>query len=253
MQADVARATRASERALDLDIRAVGSGMRDYNLAAAHGDDQALVRARGALVAVVGMALARSEEQLLELRAYQTAAFLVELRRWRETGVVSDELAALGGDFVSMVQRNRWCRGDDRSLAMDERVLRVLYKKRWNDVAGLAGPNFDLTLDEDRLRYGFLMRHPFQRESPRGATPNPRQIAMREGQARLQTIERLQERDRSYPAELARGVVMYQTGRFALAAEAFRSHLELEPDGPYTLRARNYLKAALDMVSLAAP
>ena len=253
MRADDERAIRPANEQLDLDIRAVGREMRNYNVAASKGDDEGLVRARAALIAVVGKALARSEEQLLQLRAYQTAAFLTELRKWRQTGVESEELAALGGDFVSTLARNRWCRDGERNLVMDERVLRVLYKKRWNDVAGLVGPGFDLTLDEDRVRYGFLIRHPFRPESRRDRAPNPRRIALSEGQARLRTVERLQQRDRSYPAELARGVVMYQTGRFALAAESFRAHLELQPDGPYTLRARNYLKAALDMVALVTP
>jgi hypothetical protein len=253
MRSDDALAAKASREPLDLDIRAVGREMRDYNLAAARGDDEGLFVRRTDLVAAVGKALTRSEEQLLELRAYQMAAFLVELGRWRETGIESQELSALAGDFVSTLKRNRWCRDHQRTLVMDEGVLRVLFKKRWNDVAGLAGPRFDPTLDEDRVRFGFLLRHPFRRQAPRGARPSPRTTALRDGQARLQTVERLKQRDPSYPAELARGVVMYQTGRFALAAEAFRSHLELRPDGPHTLRARNYLKAALDMASLTSP
>jgi hypothetical protein len=41
-------------------------------------------------------------------------------------------------------------------------------------------------------------------------------------------------------------VLSFWLGQPERAAEHFRHHLERQPDGPYTLRAQNYLKAALD-------
>ena len=35
------------------------------------------------------------------------------------------------------------------------------------------------------------------------------------------------------------------SGRYDASAEAFRAWLDKHPDGPYSLRARNHLKAAL--------
>jgi len=40
--------------------------------------------------------------------------------------------------------------------------------------------------------------------------------------------------------------VLYQLQRYPLAVEEFRRHLDASPDGPYTLRAQNYLRAALE-------
>jgi len=64
-------------------------------------------------------------------------------------------------------------------------------------------------------------------------------------QYRLKKLDELAAVDPSFPVHLARGVVLYQLQRYPLAVEAFRRHLERAPDGPFTLRAQNYLRAAL--------
>ncbi len=181
-----------------------------------------------------------------KLRAYQMRRFIAELRRWQADGIESDELTALGGDLVKALRRNRWCRSGGRELVMDGRVLRVLFKKRWNELTGLRQGPFALTLDEDRLRYGFLIEHPFVRDKQASLAATPKVTAARQEAARLRMIEKLAKRDPAYHADLARGVVLYQLDRFAVAGEAFRRHLAARPDGPHTLRAQNYLKAALD-------
>ena len=248
MRADDERAMRANEDQLDVDVRAVGREMRAFNEVVASGRRDELAEARVRLIRAVKNAVAVDEEGLAALRAYQLGRFLQELRAWQRTGTISDELIALSGDFVTSMSVHRWCT-EGRELVMGERVLRVLYKKRWTDLAGLRGPLFDLTLDEDRVRYDFLLRHPFvptiggQTVSIEAGSPMDRS---RRGEARLKILERLSQRDPSYPAELARGVILFRMNRYAVAADAFRAHLEERPDGPYTLHARNYLKAALD-------
>ena len=248
MADDDARAPAAEQEVLDVDIRAVGRELRAYNLVTARGAGDELMAARRKLVQATGRALERSVDQLLTLRAYQLKRFIGELRRWQQTGLRTDELDALGGDFLQMVARNRWCRDGSRELLIDERVLRVLYKKRWNDVTGADSQPFALTLDEDRVRFGFLIRHPWL---PKAALvqqrPELREMLIE--QERLKMIAKLQARDESYPAELARGVVLYRMGRYGLATGAFRRHLRRREHGPYTLLAQNYLKAALDYTS----
>ena len=160
MRADDERARRASEDQLDVDVRAVGREMRAFNDVVANGRRNELAEARARLIRAVKNAVGVDEEGLVALRSYQLARFLLELRQWQETGKVSPELVALSGDFVTSMAVHRWCT-EERQLVMDERVLRVLYKKRWTDLAGLRGPLFDLTLDEDRVRYDFLLRYPF--------------------------------------------------------------------------------------------
>ena len=83
-------------------------------------------------------------------------------------------------------------------------------------------------MDESRVFYRFLLLHPL---------PSP--------EYRLKKLDELGAVDRSYPVHLARGVVLYQLQRYPLAVEEFRRHLDASPDGPLTLRAQNYLRAAL--------
>ncbi len=238
---------RAAQRdGLDFDIRMVGKEFRAYNFAAAAGQEQEFVQARRRLMRATARALRRSEAELLKLRAYQLREFIAELRPWQRSGKVSSELIQLGGDILQMLRRNRWCRGSGRELLADERVLRVIYKKRWNDVTGATGGPFVLTRDEERIRYTFLLRYPPSKQRIARGRVDERLNTVRDNQMRLRTIDKLAAVDPSYPAELARGVVLYWLGSYALAMGAFRRHLEAFPDGQYALRATNYLKATLD-------
>jgi hypothetical protein len=247
MERDDVRAREAVQATLPLEVRAAGAAIRAYNRAAAGGDDYALAKARRDALEAAGEALPHGTEPLLRLRAFQMLRFIEELAGWQAGGEPSSELVELGGDFVATLVRNRWCRAGTRELVLGERELRVLFKKRWNDVTGLQGQAFDLGLDEDRVRYGFLIHHPFTSLRSSALQPTERRAqAARDGAERLRLIERLAQRDPSYLADLARGVVSYQMGEHAAAAEHFRRHLAAHPDGAYTLRARNYLRAALE-------
>jgi hypothetical protein len=239
-------AKEAVRSELDVDIRAVGSLVRQYNRAAAEGLEHTVAETRTRLARATLTALRRSEQQLLTLRAYQLSRFLTELREWQRTGKRSEELVELGGDVLRALRRNRWCvRG--RDLLPDEAVLRVLYKKRWNDITGATAGPFKASLDEDRVRYGFLLRHPVLSRSSEEDSAEARQIAaLKIHGARLKVIERLRTIDPSYPSQLARGVVLYRSQRYQASVQAFQRHLDASPDGPHALRANGYLKAALE-------
>jgi len=238
----------AEARVLDVDVRAVGSEIRRYNSAAARRQDEQLAAARARVVAAFARALRGGESELLALRAYQLRRFLAELGQWQRSGVASEELEQIGGDFLAALRRNGWSEGQERRLVAGEIVLRVLFKKRWNDVTGANAGAFALSLDEERVRHGFFLERPWvERDEPAPRTPldELRREALR-SQARLATIDRLGRLDPRYPADLAHGVVLYRLQRFVPAADAFRRQLERSPGGPYALRAQNYLKAALD-------
>jgi hypothetical protein len=247
LTADHQRVTTAAQTPLDVDVRAVGSQLRHYNLTARTGDARALFDARTKLLASVGKALPRGNQPLLSLRAVQTQLFVDAVHAWSRTGEVSDDLIGLGGDFLATVRRSGWCREGSRELLASDAELRVLFKTRWSDLTGLDAAVFSLSLDEDRLRYRFLLRHPLARHDE-VAWPHsdPAVINTRNNRARLKLVDRLERLDPSYPGELARGVLSFWLGQPERAAEHFRHHLERQPDGPYTLRAQNYLKAALD-------
>ena len=241
-------AKQAETQVLDVDVRAVGTEVRLYNVLAAEHRDQDVALARRRLLEATARALHGREAELLALRAYQMREFIVELRAWQRSGIESAALRELGGDFLPAMQRNGWCDGPERTLRLDERVLRVLYKKRWNDITGADAGVFALGREEERLRFGFFLRHPWvERGSSgmQGPLDEQRWRTARD-RARLSSIDKLAQVDPSYPAELARGVVLYRLQLYAPAAQAFRRHLERAADGPYTLYAQNYLKAALD-------
>jgi tetratricopeptide (TPR) repeat protein len=98
----------------------------------------------------------------------------------------------------------------------------------------VQGPPFDPTLDEERALARFLLMSP----------PNEAQ-GRRADEYRLKKIGEIAALDPTYPRHLARGVVLYHLGQFADAADAFQRHLDVSPEGAHTLRAQNYLRAAL--------
>jgi len=240
-EADEALADQAELETLDADIRALGSAVRAYGAADAAGDPRALVKTRKEIAAATARALAQGEAGLLRLRAYQLRSFLREVRRFEITGQTSGELAELGGGFIGMLQRNGWLEG--RRVLLDDAARRAAWKRRWNEATGIERPAFAVGLDENRAFYRFVLAHPIGAAT--SAMGDPEAARGPEDHYRLKKIEELAALDPAYPADLARGIVLYRLGRYLPAVQAFRRHLDVSPDGPFTLRARGYLRAAL--------
>jgi hypothetical protein len=254
----VERGSADDERSLDADVRELGSALRAYGRADADADEGKLVLERQRVAAVVARAVEASPDDVRRLRAYHLRRFVVAVRAWESGGAEPDDLRELGGGFLRMLRRHGWVdevRGPRRVL-MPDAALRVSFKKRWNEVAGLRGPALALTLDEQRALLGFLIQsppgpsgwRPEPADQPPGRSKVPRPTigsTAFEDQISLKKIDELAAVDPTYPAELARGAVLYRLRRYPLAVEAFRRHLEAHPDGPHALRAQNYLRAAL--------
>ncbi|MEJ7732743.1 MAG: hypothetical protein WKG00_26520 [Polyangiaceae bacterium] len=250
------RATSVVRRPLDADVRALGSALRAYGRADGSGEVDELQAARDQVVTSFRRAAAVAADDVLRLRAVQMAQFLSAVRQWETTGLETEDLGELGGAFLPALRKSGWVTEEPgrRRVELDAPALATLFKKRWNEVTGAVGPGFDLSLDEQRAFYRFLLRHPVRPTLlPLRADPSPAELDERRAVSRAQTeqyrmkkVEELALIDPGFAVELARGVVEYQRGRYALASEHFRRHLEAAPDGPYTLRARNYLRAALD-------
>lgn len=249
---DEARAREAEGGDLDVDVRKLGSALRAYGAAERDGEEVALVKARSALATAAAKAMKQGEDAVLALRAYELRVFLGEVRRWELTGEESDDLKELGGSFLTMLTARGWVSGADaevkgerRVVLMDEGALRAAWKRRWNEITAISGAAFDPSLDEKRAFYRFLLERPTGGAS---AGADAKELAAARTYAdefRLKKVEELGAIDAGYPKDLARGVLLYRLGRYALATEALRLHLERHPDGPFTLRARNYLRAAL--------
>jgi hypothetical protein len=253
---DRMRAARAREHPLSGPTRALGSAIREFHARETRGlDPSAMADARRridvALVEVIGGPDAGRDE-LLDLRAVEIDAFVLEVHRLPTLGGPSPELGELAGNFLQSMRADGWY--DGRSLLPGDDVLRVMFKEMWNTLVGLQQrPDLALTLDEVRLLYAFYLRHPHPSRAMRsGRSPSdaaPGQALERAGRAaveawRLDRIGRLAALDPAYPADFARGISRYWAGAFDASASSFRAWLRDHPDGPWTLRARNYLRAA---------
>ncbi|KYF94843.1 hypothetical protein BE20_05320 [Sorangium cellulosum] len=284
--ADIARAREAEQLGLDAEVRALGSAIRAFGIVDADADhtEAELLAARKRVIEAAGPALAQGDEAVLRLRAFQMSSFVREVRRFEATGEASDELRELGGDFSGLLRRNAWLTaggagprggGEARRVAMDGAALGALFKKRWDAIVGLRRAPFGVALDEERALYRFLLSHPLSGRSaqelaappaaetaarlePQAGEPGPRSpaAALRAAEAqraeehyRLKKIDELAALDPAYPRYLARGIALYRLGKFVQSADAFRSHLDQHPDGAHTLRAQNFLRAALERAS----
>jgi len=228
------------------DLRAFGEAFRAYGRAEAsagqangQGSDMyEVVRMRRALIDAVNRARALGDDKMRAVRAYQKAQFIAQLENWERTQAVSEELTGLGGSFLTLASRYGW--RTERKLDMSERLRGIFFERRWNELTGLTEGSYALSLDEHRAFYRFLLTHPPVEQS----SASPKDVCLWADEWRLRKIAEIARIDPSYPAGLARGVLLYRTGRYPAAADAFRDYLGSSEDGAYALRARNYLAEA---------
>jgi hypothetical protein len=131
-------------------------------------------------------------------------------------------------------------------MPMGEQALRVLFKRRWNEISGLTQGAFMLSLDEQRAFYEFLLRYPPRRADRAEGAEGP---GFDSGYL-LRKIDEIAALDASYPRLFARGVVQFRSGDFRHASRSFSAHLDVSPDGPWALRAQNHLRAALERANV---
>lgn len=230
VEEEAERAARAAG-GLSFEVRSVGEAYRSWGRAAfAHEDVVPQLEAQLRRLAKVVID-AHGEEALLDLRALQAQLFVRSLTLRSDVEPTLDR-RELGGDFLALGLEHGWF-GSSPSAA-DARELGTLFRVHWADVLGLGHRHpFAPTLNEWRVYYRFLLAQP----TSTGAE--------HEGDVRrkLGYVAALAEHDRDYPFHLARGVLLYQRGDPLGAAAELRTHLSQHPDGPWTLRARNYLAA----------
>lgn len=249
----------AGKRGLPDDVREFGSLIRSFNHLEVVADDATPVNAaRNALDKALGALIGKDPERLRVLRAVETESFLAEVRAFEKSGAISDELVALSGPFVTRMRAVGWCRGNRVLLSEAER--RVAYKMQWNGVAGVdRRPEFALSLDETRVLYGLYFRLPHAAEpqlrgfeaAREGAKDVAACDALTAGEElaaeawRFERIGRFGAIDPTYPVAYAKGIAQFKMRKFQPAADSFEVFLRDHEDGPYVLKARNYLRAAL--------
>ena len=229
---DRERATEARRHALSFAVRSVGELVRHVGEAAGKRAANAEAKLYDLRQAARQATRDEGTAGLLALRAVQAELFVAACRTFAASGRAGQELRELGGDFPELATKSGWVAGG--ALVLTDEELALLFRMRWNELTGLGhAAAFQPTLDEYRDRYALLLRHPAGDDD---AIRRSRQLAY------VDAIEKL---DHDYPAAFARGVLLYRAGAYEAAADAFRAHLAARPDGPWTLRARNHLLAAL--------
>jgi hypothetical protein len=169
---------------------------------------------------------------LLALRSVQAELFVAAAREWDTSGKPSAELRELGGDFPEVAEQRGFRKGG--RLVLDDEELGTLFRMRWCELTRTKSvPPLAPSLDELRAFYALLLAH-----AAEGADRDSDRV-------RLLSVAALSKLDPRYPAAVARGVLLYRSGARAAAADAFRDQLSRQEDGPFRLRARNHLLAAL--------
>jgi len=145
-------------------------------------------------------------------------------------------------------------------VLLDDDARRAAYKVVWNAQLGAERlKGMELGVDEQRALYRFYLTHPHASEIQRLAYEAMRKRATNAEECqkanaeehldmeqwRIEKIRRLGELDPTYPTGYALGVAYYRTGRLEQSIESFKDWIVKHPDGPYALRARNHLKAAV--------
>jgi hypothetical protein len=224
-------AREARAKGLTYDVRAVGDAFRRAGAATVEGKG-APENVVGEVTHAVRLARQRGNERgLLTLLALQAELFIEATSAFETSGKPSLDLAELGGDFLAVAKQNGWVEGHRILLDGDERA--ALFRVRWTELTGLRREAaFAPTLDEYRTYYSLYLRQ----AAGADAASTERAFGV---------VRALEKRDPGYPGSFARGVLYYKKGFFGDAESAFRAHLAAHPDGPWTLRAKNHLLAAL--------
>ena len=217
------------------ELRQLGAEIRRYGEADAAGEQGVLNELRGGLLrGAYNVLQAGGAEPLLQLRAYQQRIFLRELARWESTGQESPELKQVGGGVTRTLKSSRWITSSGHFRG-DEGVRAAMFKRRFAEILGLQGrAEFALSREEARALYGLLLAYPPVQGPAVGGF-------------RLRKVDELAAVDPEYPRKLGRGVALLGMGQGAAAVVELREHLAERPDGPHTLRARNYLAAAVEL------
>jgi TolA-binding protein len=241
-------------------VRALGSAIRDFHVLEARSAEapefgQARKRVDEALIE----ALATGDEPLLALRAVQLESFLEEVQRFEATGDQSAELLAVSGGFVRAMTAEGWCEG--HTLLPRGPELRTMFKQMWSTFLGFDRRGaFQPSLDEQRAAQAFSLSYPHPSRAMREALAAARRgapdaktckaIDEAERHAveswRLDHVKAIAAIDPAYPADYALGVANYRSGDYGVAVASLRRWLNDHPEGPLTLRAQNYLRAAAD-------
>jgi hypothetical protein len=232
-----AQRAQQARAGLPVEVRSVGEALRRYGRAA-FAQPELAPQLTGQLRRLGSEALARfGTDELLELRALQ--AELLERALAERPAEPPPEAVELAGGLLAVGLTRGWF--EPPPTGADDAELATLFRIYWGSALGLdAHHPFAPSLNEWRAYYRFMLGRPIPTD-PAEHTGDLRR--------KLEYVAALSQHDQDYPSELARGILLYQSGAVAESAAALRAHLERSPDGPWALRAQNYLAACGALLS----
>jgi hypothetical protein len=236
-------ATRAESGDLAHGVRLLEARFRAVGRAEASGDGRLAARWAGELATTASSALLRDRTQVVALRTFLGLEFSRRYLRRLRSGRPDPELVELGSATLTEMVENDWLQRTEELPPSADLVLFGLFARRFNlMVVPQAEPLVPLDAAVERAVFAYLMTHP----PPARLASNPLEQASTQVKFVLAQIDGLSKLEPDYPALFAKGVVLFEAGQFEAAASAFDGHLQRHPDGPYRLRAVNFLKAAVE-------
>ena len=222
-----------SARLLDARVKALGR-------AEAANDGRAMDHLRVLIFEAAQQALHEKPEAVGAVRDLQAARFReLYLERMRGGGE-SEELTALAGSILQQFDENRWLSKPSDIDGKTDILLEGFHKRRFAKVLDTDAPALLPSRAEEHVVLGFLLLHP-----PKPRIEDGNVGGDGTGPFLLRRIDDLAKLEPSYPATYAKGIVLFNMGHFEASASAFDAFLQ-QGDGPYRLRAVNYLKSAVE-------
>ena len=235
--ADDRRADSAEAKRLPSDVLAVGTALRALNGAEARGEDElGVLDARRNLDGALRDLGVRKDDvvpDLLALRALQTPSFRrCALGAHHETSADFAIRGQLSSAPATRVRPDRGAPHGHRAAGDARRV------ERWSGSRITPG----VTLDEQRALYVYIARP----GRPSRALPSRRRRSATTPEACAAAARHRRQWSSGWPTRSRSSARSIQrTYRLTSSAEAFTTFIGQSPDGPYALRAKNHLKAAL--------
>lgn len=232
--------TRAESVTLPNSTRLLGARLRALGRSETAGDERGIDNGRQMIFDAARQALHEQPEAVVAMRDLQAARFReLYLQRMRRADS-TDELSELGGSILLQFEENGWLSKSSDIDASTDILLEGFYKRRFARVLDTKSPLLGPTATEERVVLGFLLLHPPKPRIEDGNTGGDGT-----GPYLLRRIDELVKLEPSYPASYAKGIVLFHMGHFEASASAFDTFLQ-QGDGPYRLRAVNYLKSAVE-------
>jgi hypothetical protein len=236
-------AARAESGELAHAVRLLEARFRAVGRAEASRDARLAARWAGELGSSASSALVGHREEVIALRTFLALEFSRRYLRRMRSGRDDPELLELGGATLDEMAENDWLQRPEQLTPSADLVLCGLFARRFNLMVVPQAPALVPLDDEvERALFAYLMTHP-----PRARlATNAMETASTQVKFVLTQIDGLSKLERDYPTLFAKGVVLYRAGQYEAAASAFDGYLQKNPDGPYRLRAVNFLKATVE-------